>query len=146
MTTKCTELNSFLDPTADHDPKRIILNKTLPEKVAAILCSGPKFTEGESRALTKILYEMQETFTETKVCLPKHFDVCLNIDWIFSYTYVKDKDGLIQPVDMSHVLPIRCDTIAKVASNLCSNDNDCPLFQLSIEQITAQLLRRQSNG
>lgn len=77
----------------------------MPEKVATILCSGPKFTESESIALTKILYEMQEAFTETKVCLPKHFDVCANIDWLFHFTYEEDKNGHVQQVDLSQVLP-----------------------------------------
>lgn len=102
---KCRELNTFLDPDFAQNPKRIIINKSVPEKVATILCSGPKFTEHESKTLTKLLYEMQQIFTETKICLPKRFDVCLNIDWIFNFTYEKDKDGHMRRLDMSHVLP-----------------------------------------
>lgn len=79
----------------------------MPEKIATILCSGPKFTERESIELTKTLYEMQEIFTETKVCLPKYFDICLNIDWIYDFTYEQDKNGHIEKVDMEQVLPKR---------------------------------------
>lgn len=103
---KCRELGNYLDPNREAESIVNNVNKTLPEKVWTILCSGPSFTEHESSILTKILYEMQEIFTETQICLPIHFDICLNIDWLFSFTYEQNKDGFIQQLDLSLVTPI----------------------------------------
>lgn len=104
---KCRELDNYMGPHFNSNPTKVNLNKTMPEKVWSILCSGPKFSEQESMELTKILYEMQETFTETKICLPKHFDICLNIDWIYDFTYKQDKNGNLRKLNMSDVMPKR---------------------------------------
>lgn len=103
--SKCRDLDTFGIPAIASNPTEINFNKTALETVSTILCSGPKFTEDESDELTKVLFEMQEVFTDTKVCLPKHFDVCLNLDRIFEFTYVQDKDGHIDRMDMSQIMP-----------------------------------------
>lgn len=54
-----------------------------------ILCKGPKFSEIEAQTLSTLLFSMQEIFTETQVCLPKSLDLCLYLNRIWEFTYVK---------------------------------------------------------
>lgn len=54
-----------------------------------ILCNGPKFYENQSNRLSNVLYKMQNIFTGTQICIPKYFDVCLNLDQIWDFTYIR---------------------------------------------------------
>lgn len=58
-----------------------------------ILCQSPKFSETETEVLSTLLFNMQQIFTETQVCLPKILDLCSNLHKIWEYTYVKYPDG-----------------------------------------------------
>lgn len=60
---------------------------------------------------------MQETFTETKVCIPKHFDVCINFDQIWNYTYLLLPNGNIKWLNMTYVTPFS-------RGNNINNEND----------------------
>lgn len=57
------------------------------------LCRSPKFSAKETEVLSTLLFEMQQIFTETQVCLPKILDLCLNLHRIWEYTYIKYPDG-----------------------------------------------------
>lgn len=54
-----------------------------------VLCNGPKFNENQSNRLSSLLYQMQNIFTGTQICIPKFFDVCLNLDQIWDFTYIR---------------------------------------------------------
>lgn len=69
-----------------------------------LLCRGPTFSERESNELSEDLFQMQTIFTETQLCLPLHFDICLNIDWIWDFTYIRHPNGEFQLLDMSEIV------------------------------------------
>lgn len=69
-----------------------------------LLCRGPRFNERESFELSRDLFQMQTIFTETRLCLPVHFDICVNIDWISDFTYIRHPSGEYQLLDMTKVI------------------------------------------
>lgn len=73
---------------------------TLPRNVDAIynrmmdiLCDGPIFSETETEILSTLIFKMQDTFTETEICLPKNLDLCANSNKMWEFTYIKHPDG-----------------------------------------------------
>lgn len=81
------------------------LNRTLINMISKILCDGPKFTSYQTRELTNVLHAMQNIYTNTRICLPKHFDVCSNLDRIWEFTYIQEPSGQIHYFDLSEVAP-----------------------------------------
>ncbi len=63
------------------------------KRMLDILCQSPKFSVEETEVISTLLFNMQQIFTETQVCLPKALDLCLNLHQIWEYTYVKYPDG-----------------------------------------------------
>lgn len=85
-----------------------------------LLCSGPRFSSTETKQLSTLLYRMQDMFTGTQLCVPKHFDVCINFDRIWEFTYVKRPNGNVEQLDMmtnafQHMYP---STLAYFSGNL----------------------------
>ena len=106
VNSRCAEAKELLE-LVSFGESFARLNATLLQSVASILCVGPKFTGYQSNELTKILYSMQQTFTNTQVCIPKHFDICLNLDRIWDVTYVHEANGDLRLLDLSEVAPKR---------------------------------------
>lgn len=63
-----------------------------------ILCQSPKFSETETEVISTLLFNMQQIFTETQVCLPKMLNLCTNENRIWEYTYVKYPDGTLHRI------------------------------------------------
>lgn len=57
------------------------------------LCGDPIFSETETEILSTLLFNMQDIFTETQICLPKHLDLCTHSHKMWEFTYVKHPDG-----------------------------------------------------
>lgn len=73
---------------------------------ARLLCAGPKFDEKQSEQLTLYLQQMQHIFTTTQICLPKYFDICLNLDRIWDFTYVsRNGDDRYHRLNLDAVRP-----------------------------------------
>lgn len=104
---KCAEINEFLSTAYRYPFTATLSNLTLLELVTDRLCAGPKFTEYQASELSNYLYEMQTIFTETQVCLPKHLDLCLNLDWIWDFTFVQNERNNIETLDLSNVAPFK---------------------------------------
>lgn len=102
---KCTESSALLTAAYVTSVQSNALNISLLESTAEKLCAGPKFTEYQSNELTKYLSQMQTIFTETQVCLPQHFDVCTNLDRIWSFTYVRTPENDYKMLDLTNVMP-----------------------------------------
>lgn len=75
---------------AAHIPRNV---DEIYNRMMDILCQSPKFSETETEVLSTLLFNMQQIFTETQVCLPKMLDLCLNLHQIWEFTYVKYPDG-----------------------------------------------------
>lgn len=75
------------------------------------LCSGPKFTEYQIGELNEYTNQMQTIYFNTKVCLPKRFDVCTNLDRIWTFTYVQRPNGDIELLDLRNVKPEKYEII-----------------------------------
>lgn len=97
---KCVEARSVLSSANATDEYFPLLQVTVSK-----LCSGPKFTEYQIAELDTYFNGMQNIFFGTKVCLPMHFDVCANLDHIWSFTYVRDSNGEVERLDLSNVVP-----------------------------------------
>lgn len=104
--SKCSEIQGLLQLASQYPFTSTISNFTALNLSARLLCAGPKFDENHSRQLTFYLQQMQSIFTTTQICLPKHFDVCLNLDRIWDFTYVlRDADGSFQHLNLDAVRP-----------------------------------------
>lgn len=99
---KCLEIQDLI-AAANRFPTAT--NHTLLEASAKLLCAGPKFSENQAELLTSYLQEMQYIFVGTQVCLPKKFDVCLNLDRIWEFTYVLRGANEIYTLNMDAVKP-----------------------------------------
>ncbi|KAL5290214.1 hypothetical protein ACFFRR_009883 [Megaselia abdita] len=78
----------------------------LQKRMIWILCRGPRYTSNEAGKLSKLLIEMQDIYSGTKICLPISFDICININRIWNYTYVKTYYGDIEYLNMSPLQPM----------------------------------------
>lgn len=103
---KCSEIQNLLTLASQYPFTSTISNFTVLNLSARLLCAGPKFDETQSQRLTFHLQQMQSIFTTTQICLPKHFDICLNLDRIWDFTYVlRDADGRVQHLNLDAVRP-----------------------------------------
>lgn len=80
-------------------------NSALIEIIWKALCAGPKFTPYQSKELINLLSAMQNIYTNTRICLPRHFDICLNLDRIWEFTYVQRPGDRIHLLDLTEVVP-----------------------------------------
>lgn len=103
---KCSEIQNLLTLARQYPFTSTISNFTILNLSARLLCAGPKFNEKQSEELTLHLQQMQTIFTTTQICLPKHFDICLNLDRIWDFTYVlRGADGNFQHLNLDAVRP-----------------------------------------
>lgn len=58
-----------------------------------ILCADPIFSETETEILSTLLFNMEEIFTETQICLPKNLDLCTDSNKMWEFTFIKRPDG-----------------------------------------------------
>lgn len=73
------------------------------DRMVQLLCRGPRFDAEQTKQLSQQLFAMQTTFTETRVCIPLHFDVCQNLDLIWEWTFVQRPDGSLMRLNMNAV-------------------------------------------
>lgn len=102
---KCSEIQELLTLANQHPLTSTISNLTILNASARLLCAGPKFNEEQATQLTSYFQQMQTIFSTTEVCLPKHFDVCLNLDRIWEFTYVLRGAGQLQQLNLDAVKP-----------------------------------------
>lgn len=88
--SKCAEIQKYFASQRRHMSSAT--NLTILNAAARLLCTGPKFSDAEAESLTTLLQEMQTIFTATEICLPQRFDVCLNWDRIWDFTYISHED------------------------------------------------------
>lgn len=105
---KCGEIQNLLTLANQYPLTSTIANLTLLSWSARLLCAGPKFDENQAQQLTSYLQEMQSIFTTTEICLPKHFDICLNLDRIWDVTYVSRGTANLERLDLDAVKPKMC--------------------------------------
>lgn len=102
---RCTEINNFFIIAQRHPLSSTNSNKTILNAAARLLCNGPTFNEQQAEQLTDYLQRMQTTIVDTQICLPKQFDVCLNLDRIWEFTYVLYPGNSFEQLDLSAVQP-----------------------------------------
>lgn len=102
---KCIEIQQFVTLANQYPLTSTISNLTVLNASARLLCAGPKFDEKHAEQLTSYLQQMQTIFTTTEVCIPTQFDVCLNLDRIWDFTYVLRGVGHLQPLSLDAVKP-----------------------------------------
>ncbi|KAJ6636732.1 Angiotensin-converting enzyme [Pseudolycoriella hygida] len=106
---KCKWLNSRCSEAAQL-PENV--DETF-NRMMDLLCRSPKFSEMETEVISTLLFNMQQIFTETEICLPKSLDLCLNANQIWEYTYVKYPDDsfhrIILQKDSAHSHQIHSD-------------------------------------
>ncbi|GAB0093220.1 Angiotensin-converting enzyme [Sergentomyia squamirostris] len=76
---KCDELLAMLETPIEEKVKR----------AAAILCRGPRFTAGEAETLSRSIGAMQNTYTDTQVCVPKGINICQRSELLWDYTFIR---------------------------------------------------------
>lgn len=79
----------------------------LDNRMVYLLCRGARFNENETINLSKVLNKLSDIYAGTQVCLPKHFDVCLNIDRIWEFTFVRDIQDEMYFLNLSTVMPLQ---------------------------------------
>lgn len=104
---KCSEIEELITLAGQYPLTSTVSNLTILNVSARLLCAGPKFDANQAEQLTSYLQQMQTIFTTTQVCLPKHFDVCLNLDRIWDFTYVSHGSNHIEQLCLNAVKPIR---------------------------------------
>lgn len=93
---RCLEVDQLQHYAADAD--------TLHKRMFNMLCRGPRFTVAQSDALSTDLFRMQSAFVETQLCVPKHLDLCMNLDHIWDFTYVRRPNtGQLERLNMTDV-------------------------------------------
>lgn len=102
---KCLEIQSLLTLSNRYPLTSTVANFTLLNMSARLLCAGPKFNENQAQQLTTYLQQMQSIFTTTEICLPKHFDICLNLDRIWDFTYVLRGANHLERLNLDAVRP-----------------------------------------
>lgn len=105
---RCSEINNFFIIAQRHPLSSTNSNKTILNAAARLLCNGPTFNEQQAEQLTDYLQRMQTTIIDTQICLPKQFDVCLNLDRIWEFTYVLRPGNNFEQLDLSAVQPTMC--------------------------------------
>lgn len=103
--TKCLEIQNFINVANQYPLTSTISNLTILNASARLLCTGPNFTEQQAEQLTAYLQEMQTISTTTEICLPKHFDICLNLDRIWDFTYVMRNTNEFEHLNLDAVRP-----------------------------------------
>lgn len=99
---KCEEIRELIALTQRNASAA---NLTILNACDKLLCSGPEYTEREAEQLTGYLRAMQTTLAGTQICVPKHLDVCRNLDHIWEFTYVLRNNNGIASLDLSMVKP-----------------------------------------
>ncbi|XP_031620875.1 angiotensin-converting enzyme-like isoform X2 [Contarinia nasturtii] len=103
--SKCLEIQELITLANQYPLTSTISNLTILNTSARLLCAGPKFNEKQTDQLTFYLQQMQTIFTTTEICLPQQFDVCLNLDRIWEFTYVLRNGDHIEPLCLDAVKP-----------------------------------------
>lgn len=102
---KCTEIQNMLTLANQYPLTSTISNLTLLNMSARLLCAGPSFDENQAHKLTSYLQQMQTIFNTAQICLPKHFDICLNLDRIWDFTYVLRGENNFERLNLDAVRP-----------------------------------------
>lgn len=102
---KCAEIQLLIILANQYPLTSTISNLTALNASARLLCAGPKFDETHAKQFTSYLQQMQTIFTTTEVCIPTQFDVCLNLDRIWDFTYVLHGAGHLEPLNLDAVKP-----------------------------------------
>lgn len=102
---KCTEIQELLTLANQYPLTSAISNLTILNASARLLCAGPTFDEDQAQQLTSYLQQMQSIFATTEVCIPKHFDVCMNLDRIWEFTYVRRDASHMQRLNLDAIKP-----------------------------------------
>uniref|UniRef100_A0A1B0GPC4 Angiotensin-converting enzyme n=1 Tax=Phlebotomus papatasi TaxID=29031 RepID=A0A1B0GPC4_PHLPP len=76
---KCDEVLTIL--TAPIEPK--------VQRAVTLLCRGPRFSPQEAEALSQAIADMQNTYTDTQICLPKEVNVCDSPDSLWDFTFIR---------------------------------------------------------
>lgn len=100
---KCREAKLLLASSINASQNE--LNQSAMAFTIEKLCSGPKFTEYQIDGLNNRFNRMQKLFADTKVCLPVRFDVCLNLDRLWDFTYVRDSANNFHLLNLSEFVP-----------------------------------------
>lgn len=120
---KCSEIQDLLTLANQYPLTSAISNLTILNAGARLLCAGPKFNEDQAQQLTSYLQQMQTIFATTEVCIPKHLDVCLNLDRIWEFTYVLRGAGHLEQLNLDAVKPkmlVQCNfNTNQVMKNKC---------------------------
>lgn len=105
---KCSEIQEILALFNQQYPLTFaISNLTQLNGSARLLCAGPKFDAQQAQQFTFYLQQMQTIFTNTEICLPKQFDICLNLDRIWDVTYFLNGAHHLEPLCLDAVRPNR---------------------------------------
>lgn len=102
---KCSEIHEMIAATDRIPQASSAANLSILEASAKLLCAGPKLNERQAEMLTMYSQQMQSTFVGTQICLPKQFDVCLNLDRIWDFTYVLHNGNELDPLNLDAVKP-----------------------------------------
>lgn len=102
---KCSEIQQLLTLANQYPLTSSVSNLTALNAAARLVCAGPKFNEFQAEQFTNYLQQMQTIFTTTEICLPKHFDICLNLDRIWEFTYIFRGDGHLERLNLDAVKP-----------------------------------------
>lgn len=102
---KCSEMQEISTLANQYPLTSGISNLTMLNGSARLLCAGPKFDANQAQQFTFYLQQMQTIFTNTEICLPKHFDVCLNLDRIWDFTYVLTGAHHLERLSLDAVKP-----------------------------------------
>lgn len=102
---KCLEIQELMNLSKQYPFTSFISNYTILNAGARLLCAGPKFDDKQTELLTAYLQQMQTISTTTQICLPKQFDVCLNLDRIWDFSYVLRGEDFWEPLRLDAVKP-----------------------------------------
>ncbi|XP_059612587.1 angiotensin-converting enzyme-like [Phlebotomus argentipes] len=69
----------------------LLASSTEPKMRRAVnlLCRGPRFSPDETQVLSRVIADMQDTYTDTQICLPKDVNACLRADSLWDFTFVR---------------------------------------------------------
>ncbi|XP_055918093.1 angiotensin-converting enzyme-like [Eupeodes corollae] len=77
----------------------------IQKRMIWILCRGPRYTEYQGGELSMILNAIQNIYSETEICIPKGFDVCINFNRLWDYTYTRTPENELVKLNMRPVEP-----------------------------------------
>uniref|UniRef100_A0A1B0CRV9 Angiotensin-converting enzyme n=1 Tax=Lutzomyia longipalpis TaxID=7200 RepID=A0A1B0CRV9_LUTLO len=76
---KCEEILGIIEPPLE----------TKVQRAVNLLCRGPRFSPTEAQALSRAIAEMQNTYTDTQICLPKDINACQRPDSLWDFTFIR---------------------------------------------------------